>query len=156
MPSTLYAILLALHTIAAVIWVGGMFFAYMAARPALAGLLEPPVRLPVWEKIFARFFAWVWVSIVVLLASGLWIIFGHYGGMKETPLYVHLMLGSGSLMMALFVFLFFVPYQGMRQALAIQDIPTAAARLAAIRRIIDTNLILGLITIVIGTAGRYW
>ena len=27
-----------LHTLAAVVWVVGMFFAYMALRPAMAGL----------------------------------------------------------------------------------------------------------------------
>ena len=36
---------IALHLVAAVIWVGGMFFAYMALRPAAATVLEPPARL---------------------------------------------------------------------------------------------------------------
>ena len=36
------AIAIPLHLLAAVIWVGGMFFAYMALRPVAASLLEPP------------------------------------------------------------------------------------------------------------------
>jgi len=61
---------LALHIVAAVIWVGGMFFAYMVLRPS-AGPLEPALRLPLWHRVFGRFFPWVWASIVALLASGL-------------------------------------------------------------------------------------
>ena len=45
-----------LHVIAAVIWVGGMFFAYMFLRPVAASQLEPPARLTLWEGVFGRFF----------------------------------------------------------------------------------------------------
>ena len=38
------ALLVALHVLAAVVWVGGMFFAYMVLRPA-AGPLETAERL---------------------------------------------------------------------------------------------------------------
>ena len=34
-------LLIALHILAAVVWVGGIFFAYMVLRPS-AGPLEPP------------------------------------------------------------------------------------------------------------------
>jgi len=37
-----------LHILGAVIWVGGMFFAYMALRPAIVETLEPPFRLKLW------------------------------------------------------------------------------------------------------------
>lgn len=46
---------LVLHSLAAAVWVGGMFFAYMALRPA-AGALEPPQRLTLWRGTFDRFF----------------------------------------------------------------------------------------------------
>ena len=38
------ALAITLHILGAVIWVGGMFFAYMALRPVAAALLEPPQR----------------------------------------------------------------------------------------------------------------
>ena len=50
-------LLIALHLLAAVIWVGGMFFAYMVLRPS-AGLLEPAARLPLWQRVFGHFFPW--------------------------------------------------------------------------------------------------
>jgi uncharacterized membrane protein len=65
----LIVLLLAIHLLAAVFWVGGMAFAYWVLRPA-AGALEPPARLPLWRRVFASFLPWVAVSIVALLASG--------------------------------------------------------------------------------------
>ena len=53
---------LTLHILGAVVWVGGMFAAYVCLRPA-AGALEPPQRLTLWRGFFAKFFPWVWVSV---------------------------------------------------------------------------------------------
>src|SRR3990167_5321602 len=64
-----------LHILSAVVWVGGMFFAWMALRPVAASLLEQPLRLPLWSKTFARFFPWVWTAVILLPASGYWMIF---------------------------------------------------------------------------------
>ncbi len=64
------ALALALHILGAVVWVGGMFVLYMALRPAL-GTLEPPQRLKLMQVTFAKFFPWVWVAILLLLAQRL-------------------------------------------------------------------------------------
>jgi len=148
-------IAVSLHLIAAVIWVGGMFFAYMALRPVAASLLEPPLRLPLWSETFARFFPWVWVSVFTLIATGLWMVFSVYGGFGKVGLHIHIMTGLGTLMILLFAHVFFSPYRRMKQALAVKDVPEAGRRLAQIRIIIAINLSLGLIVIVIAGAGRY-
>ena len=57
------ALALALHILGAVVWVGGMFAAYMCLRPA-AGPLEPPARLKLWRAFFGKFFPWVWLAIL--------------------------------------------------------------------------------------------
>ena len=44
------------HAIAAVVWVGGMFFAYLVLRPAVGGITPPPERLKLWDRVFGRFF----------------------------------------------------------------------------------------------------
>ncbi len=49
-------IALLLHLLAAVVWVGGMFFAYVALRPVAAAQLEPPARLTLWAGVFKVFF----------------------------------------------------------------------------------------------------
>ena len=69
------SIAIGLHILAAVIWIGGMFFAYMVLRPVAASQLEPPARLTLWAACFDRFFVWVWLAVVLLPLSGYWILF---------------------------------------------------------------------------------
>src|SRR6185295_10823867 len=96
------ASLIVLHVLAAVFWVGGMAFAYFVLRPA-AGPLDPPVRLALWRRVFARFLPWVGLSIVVLLASGYGMLLMMFGGFRTAPVYVHVMQGTGLLMMLLYL-----------------------------------------------------
>lgn len=149
------AIAISLHLLATVVWVGGMFFAYMALRPVAASLLEPPLRLPLWSQTFARFFPWVWAAVFTLLGTGLWMVFSAFGGFGNVGLHIHLMTGIGALMILLYAYVFFVPFRGMKQALAVKNIPVAGKQLAQIRLIIALNLSLGLIITVIASAGRY-
>ena len=148
-------IAIALHLIAAVIWVGGMFFAYMALRPVAAELLEPPLRLNLWSQTFAKFFIWVWVSIIVLPLTGYWMILQIWGGFDATDLSIKLMHIIGWIMILIFLYLFFMPYGRMKQAIAAQDYKTAGNALALIRKIVAVNLTLGLIVVLIAGGGRY-
>jgi uncharacterized membrane protein len=149
------ALLVALHALAAVIWVGGMFFAYMVLRPS-AGPLEPPLRLTLWRRVFGRFFPWVWASIVILLASGYGLVFLHFGGFAGVGVHVHIMQATGILMMLLFLHLFFGPWRRFGEAVDKQAFPLAAQKLNQIRQIVAINLVLGLLTVVAGASGRFW
>lgn len=146
---------LVVHALAAVIWVGGMFFAYVVLRLAVRPI-DPHARLELWGHVFQRFFPWVWASIVALLVSGYGMIFLGLGGFAGAGLHVHVMQGTGLLMMALFLHLYFAPWPRLRRALAAGDYQTATVQLNQIRRIVATNLALGLITNAIGASGRYW
>lgn len=146
---------IALHLLAAVLWVGGMFFAHQVLRPVAAARLEPPARLTLWKGVFDRFFPWVWLAIVLLLATGFWSIFAVFGGMAGVGWHVHAMLGLGSVMMLLFTWLYFVPYRDLSRQVATQQWPAAADALARIRRVVGINLSLGLVTAVIAAGGRY-
>ena len=145
-----------LHLLSAVIWVGGMFFAYMALRPVAAQLLEPPLRLQLWAQVFSRFFPWVWVAVILLLLSGLWMVFGVYGGMANVRPYIHLMLTIGIVMMLIFAHLYFAPFKRLKQAVQIQDWAEAGLRLGQIRKIVGLNLSLGIIVVIVAAAGRYF
>lgn len=149
------AIAIALHVLSAAVWVGGMFFAYMCLRPVAAELLEPPQRLRLWAKVFARFFPWVWAAVVLLLISGYWMIFGRFGGFASAPLYVHLMQGLGLVMAGIYLYVFFAPYGRLRRAVAVEDWPAGGEALGRIRRLVGLNTVLGLLTIAAATAGRY-
>jgi uncharacterized membrane protein len=145
-----------LHILSAALWVGGMFFAYMALRPAAAQLLDPPQRLPLWVATFKRFFPWVWLFVALLPATGYWMIFAFLGGMGSAGLHVHLMQGLGWVMILLYMHLYFAPFRRLKDAVVIADWPAASKRLNQIRFIIGTNLLLGILVIAIGAGGRYW
>jgi len=144
-----------LHMLAAVIWVGGMFFAYIALRPAAGGLLEPPLRLRLWSRVFSRFFPWVWLAVLILLASGFWMIVGPLGGMARAGMPVHLMMTLGIAMMLIFMHIYFGPTRRLTRAVAADDWAAGAKALDRIRVLILANLILGLLVVCIAGAGRY-
>jgi len=145
----------ALHVLAIVIWVGGMFFAYMCLRPVAASRLEPPLRLTLWAGVFGRFFPWVWVAVLVVLATGLWMVFAVFGGFANVGAYVHAMFGLGLIMMAIFLHVFFAPYQRLKKAVAAEDWRTGGAQLSQIRLLVGINTVLGMVTTVIASGGRY-
>jgi uncharacterized membrane protein len=146
---------LVVHVIAAVVWVGGMFFALLVLRPA-TGVLEAGPRLQLWLGVFERFFAWVFAAIALLLASGYAMVFGVFGGFRGVGMHVQIMQGTGILMMLAFLHVYFAPWRRYRAAMARGDNATAARQLNQIRRIVVLNLVLGLITVAVGASGRYW
>ena len=141
-----------LHLLGVVVWVGGMFFAYMALRPVAASVLEPPQRLTLWTGVFGKFFPWVWVSVVLILLSGLHMLMVR-GGLAA-PLYALAMLALGLVMMLIYVVVFFSPYQKLKRAVAEQNWKAGGAALGQIRQLIGVNLSLGLLTIAVVFAGR--
>lgn len=145
-----------LHILSAVIWVGGMFFAYMCLRPSVPGIEPPPERLRLWRRVFAKFFPWVSASIGMLIASGLAIIWFIFGSFEGLGMHIHMMIGLGVLMMAFFGHLEKGIWPKFRDAVDKDDFETGGQLLGKIRRIVGTNLILGLIVVVIGSTGRYW
>ena len=149
------ALLIALHVLSAVVWVGGMFFAYMVLRQS-AGPLESETRLALWHRVFRRFFPWVWSSIVLLLASGYGMMFLYFGGFAGAALYIQVMQGVGIVMMLLFLHLFFVPWRRFSDAVEGKQLPEAVKQLDQIRRIVAVNLVLGLLTMIVGASGPFW
>lgn len=149
------SIAITLHLLAVVVWVGGMFFAYMALRPVAATLLEPSLRLPLWSQTFARFFPWVWAAVILLPVTGYWMILYVFGGFSGLALYIHIMQAVGIVMILIFLHVYFAPYQRLRKAVLAGNFTAAGKQLATIRKLIGLNLILGLVLIVVSSSGRY-
>ena len=139
------------HLFGGFIWVGGMFFAYMALRPVAASLLQPPSRLPLWAGVFGRFFPWVWAAIASLLASGLYMIM-QLGGFGNIPWSIHAMFGTGVVMVLVFFYIYFAPFPRLKQAVSDENWQMGGQALATIRKLIAFNLTLGLLEIVFATA----
>lgn len=150
------SIALALHVLAVVVWVGGMFFAHQALRPAAVSVLEPQQRFPLWSHVFARFFPWVWASIFLILASGYWMLFARLGGMANAPIFVHVMNGLGLIMMVIFMIVYFIHYRQLHNYVLGMRWQEAGRSLAKIRTLIGINLSIGLITVAVATAGKYF
>jgi uncharacterized membrane protein len=141
-----------IHLLAAMIWVGGMFFAYVVLRPAAVDVLEPPQRLSLWNVVFHRFFVWVWVAVAALLASGIYLIYA-YGGIAHVGRHIHIMMVTGLVMMAIYVYVFLACYMTFRSHVAKQHWKESGEILGKIRKLIAINLILGVLTVCVAVLG---
>ena len=140
---------LLLHVLSDVVWVGGMFVAYLAVRPAAVEALEPPQRLKLWAGIFARFFRWVWLAVFLILGTG----FSMMGRMSPVPGYVLTMAGIGVVMSAIFMHVYFAPFGRLKRAVQHEDWKTGGTALGQIRVLVGVNLALGLLTITVAVLG---
>ena len=144
-----------IHVLAVVIWVGGMFFAYMVLRPSAVEVLEAPQRLRLWDAVFGRFFGWVWVAVAALLVSGFYMIY-LAGGLSHTPRHVHIMLAMGLLMTVIYSYVYFSCYVPLNLHVANQRWPEAGKILGKIRILVALNLTLGLLTVCVVIIGMGW
>ena len=141
-------LLLLLHLLGAIVWIGGMFFAYFCLRPAAAEVLEPPKRLPLWVSTFARFLPCAAIAVVVLLATGAAML-------AETGLRGwYVMLSLGLVMAAVFAHIYAVLYPRLRTLCTASAWPAAAQVLNGIRRLVALNLVLGVCTVVAAISAR--
>jgi putative copper export protein len=65
----LYYVSVALHIVAALLWLGGMLFLAVVAAPVLRGV-DPELRRRLFDSLGYRFRTVGWICIAVLLATG--------------------------------------------------------------------------------------
>jgi uncharacterized membrane protein len=135
-------LLLALHLLGAVFWVGGMAFALLVLRPSLS-VLQPGDRLALHRQVFRRFFLIVWHAMPIVLLTGYALLFGVFGGFAHARWNVHVMHLIGLVMAAVFLVIVFGPWATFRQA------GSDGAPVNRIRQLVTLNLALGLIVVVI-------
>jgi uncharacterized membrane protein len=141
-----------LHLLGIVVWVGGMFFAHVALRPALVAL-PPASRLPLIAATLRTFFAWVAAAIVAIIVTGIMMIVA-MGGFGRVGAYVHVMTFVGLVMTAIFVFIVAGPFPRLRRAVAAAEWEAAGAAAATVRRLVALNLVLGLVTLTVAVLGH--
>ncbi|MCY1173451.1 Copper resistance protein D [compost metagenome] len=149
---TPFSLIYSLHVLAALVWVGGMFFAWMVLRPAAIKALEGPARLKLWIEVFQGFFRWVWVAVVLLPVSGVGMLHMQFNGFEAAPRYVQVMMGLYVVMTALFIRIQALMLPELRTAVAEQDWPAGAGVLGRIRRLVGINLLVGLAVVAIAAA----
>ena len=152
----LTSLYISLHVMSAVIWVGGMFFAYVCLRPVAASQLEPPPRLRLWVGVFSSFFPIVWTALLLLLVTGYAMIFSIWQSLAATPIYVHIMNGLGTLMLLIFMHVYFASFNRLKKTVLAEQWPAGGVALAQIRQLIALNLSLGLLVVAVASGGRYF
>ena len=66
----MYSVLVFLHILAAVSWIGGMIFLSLVLAPLVRGRKAAPEFMALFRSAALRFRPIVWVAIAVLLATG--------------------------------------------------------------------------------------
>ena len=155
MTGMIDGLLIALHSIGAAIWVGGMFFAHQCLRPAALQLSAAP-RCQLWTGTLQRFLRWVWAIVVVIPVSGYLMLFGRLNGFSSAHWNVHIMQMLGLVMIGIFLWVFYKPFRAFQQLTTAQNFDAALKALAQIRRLVGWNLSLGLATILVAVGGRFW
>jgi uncharacterized membrane protein len=154
MSATVPTLLFVLHLVGAILWVGGMAFAILVLRPALA-VLAPPQRLALHAEVFRRFFLIVWHAMPIVVASGWALLFGWYGGFRDAGVHVHVMNLTGMIMAGVFLAIWFGPYARFRAAMGRGEAEAATAAANRVRLLITANLVLGLVTSIVAGFGRW-
>lgn len=150
--AVLYASLKAVHLLATIVWIGGMFFMLHCLRPA-AALLEPPLRLTLLHATMRRFFVAVIAAIVVIAVSGgsmiamAWAAARRANLMFNMPLDWYTMIGVFVAMVAVFAHVRWVLFRRLGAAVQAQRWAEGAAAAGAIRWEVMVNLVLGIFVV---------
>lgn len=88
--SELYYVNVTLHVLAAMLWLGGMFFLGIVGAPVLRNIEPPPLRQRLFQELGSRFRRVGWISIAILVTTGVFNLYSrgwlHWSGV----------LGSGA------------------------------------------------------------
>ncbi|OUR70829.1 hypothetical protein A9Q76_06420 [Arcobacter sp. 31_11_sub10_T18] len=148
------ALIVFLHVISAVIWVGGMIAIRFAVHYSMQNILEPKIKLGRTLENLKRFFNMLLPFIALLLITALILIFGLE--FKDTPLnkFVH-MKESIWIAMTLIYITVYVKRNKAQKAFDEEDFKEAKKQLAPIAKIyIPLNIFLGLVAIYLGVTLR--
>lgn len=143
-----------LHVLATIVFLGGLFFAVLVFQPIARGLNGETASL-LWQQILARFFVWAWVSMLLILATGIAMVFLKFGGFSGVPMIHRGNMAIGIPAIALFGYAFFGPWQRYRRTITRGDWTAAKRELTRVRAVIAVILGLGLLASVVSAVGRY-
>ncbi len=129
------------HLAAAIVWMGGMTLVILALRPVVIARMAPPERLGLMCGVLTRFFAMVWGSIALILASGFWML--AMSDLALAPKGWHAMSGLGLLMCLIFAHIWFAPFRRLKRAVEASEWPAAGQALGQIHIFVLTNFVLG-------------
>jgi len=151
-----FALSLVFHTLASIVWVGGVFFVRVVLIPSLHGW-EAPERFAVLARVMPVFFRVIWGAVAVLLLTGYGVLlFGYSDGLGGGGVHVDVMQALGWVLILSFVFLDMGPFRSFLRARAAGDMDRAARKLDELGKGLSYALALGLLTAAVGATGSLW
>ena len=148
-------IALAVHALAAVLLVGGLFFSLLILRPS-AQTLDHNLNLTLWRDTLSRFLPRGWIGIALLLLTGHGMVRLVYSHLSSAPSFVRAMLGLAVLLTGVFAYVQFVHWRRFARAVQSAEWTAAERFIRPLRLGLTVMLVLGLLTVLVGSAGRYF
>ncbi len=148
------SIIIFLHVISAVLWVGGMIAIRFAIHYSMQNIEEPKIKLARTLENLKRFFNLVIPAILILLLTAIMMILGLE--LKATPLYKFAIIKEiiWTIMTLVFIYIY-IKRNKAQKYFDKGELPLAKAALEPIAKIfIPTNIVLGLIAIFLGVTLR--
>ena len=148
------SIIVFLHVISAVIWVGGMIAIRFAVHYSMQNIEEPKIKLERTLENLKRFFSLVIPAILTLLITAIIMIIGL--GFKENTLYSLIIVKEliWSLMTIIFIIIYIKRNKAQKSFLN-EDMNTTKNNLIPIANyFIPINILLGIVAIFIGVLLR--
>lgn len=143
-----------LHIISAVIWVGGMIVIRFAVHYSMQNIENPKIKLERTLENLKRFFSMVIPSIILLITTAIIMILAL--GFKGTELYKFVLLKEiiWSIMTIIFIVIY-MKRNKVQKAFDNADFASAKNQLAPLAKyLIPINIVLGLIAIILGITLR--
>ncbi len=148
------SIIVFLHVISAVIWVGGMIAIRFAVHYSMQNIEEPKIKLERTLENLKRFFSLVIPAILTLLITAIIMIIG--SGFKESTLYSLVIVKEliWTLMTIIFIIIYIKRNKAQKSFLN-EDMNTTKNNLIPIANyFIPINILLGIVAIFIGVLLR--
>lgn len=148
------SIIVFLHVISAVIWVGGMIAIRFAVHYSMQNIEEPKIKLSRTLENLKRFFYMVIPSILLLLITAIIMIINFK--LKETPLYnIATTKELIWIVMTIIFIIIYIKREKAQKAFNNNDMLSAKNNLFPIATyLIPINIILGIIAIFLGITLR--
>jgi uncharacterized membrane protein len=147
-------VVISIHTMATIIWLGGLFFLCVILQKGTRQL-DLTTGLSLWHQLLSRFFMWGWIGMILILFSGISMIFLEFGGFSGVPPVhrVNMLIGIPAIL--LYVYLYFQPWQSFRRAMLKGESNVAESSIRRVRLVMSVILALGIIASVVSLAGRF-
>ncbi len=102
----MYKSMLFLHIFFAMVWIGGMTFNLLFLHPVLKSFSPKETKEALAVSVLRRFFLGVWLSVVVLFITGMWMWHSVRTDFTANPLF-HLKLFLFAIMVVNFSYIYF-------------------------------------------------